>query len=105
MSGRLIRQLSLIVLIITGAAFCGLCWWAMAIFKPMWIPAACFTTIYVVVLIYELIGAMFGYKKTLSTRYKHFLQGSTKNKIIGFGGLALFWIAMTALVVHLGVFW
>ena len=105
MSGKLWRKASLVVLIITGAAFCGMCWWGYFIFPPMIIPALAFTTIYIVVLIYEVIGAMFGYKKTLSTRYKHFLQGSTMNKWIGFGGLILFWIAMTALCVHLGVFW
>ena len=102
MDGTLIRKISLVILIITGAAFCGLCWYGYSLFKPMIIPALAFTTIYVTVLIYELIGAMFGYKKTLSTRWKHWAED---HPVLSWVALILFWVAMTALIIHLGVYW
>ena len=111
MTGKFIRRASLIVLIITGAAFCGICWWGVAVwkteqgFRPMIVPAVGFTGTYLWFLAVEVWGALTGYKKTLSTRYKHFLQQNTKFQWVGLIGLLLFWIAMTALCVHLGVFW
>ncbi len=100
--GKVTRAVSLVILIITGAAFCAMCWYGYSQFRPMIIPALAFTTIYAVVLIYELIGALFGYKKTLSTRWKHW---ASDNPVLSWVALGLFWVAMTSLIVHLGVFW
>ena len=101
-AGKLARFWSLIVLILTGAGFVGLNWLGYYQFKPMIIPALAFTSIYILVLIFEVIGALFGYKKTLSTRWKHW---ATQHPVLSWTALGLFWIAMTALVIHLGVYW
>lgn len=98
-----VRQISLVVVIVFGAAFCGILWYATAKQASfMWIPAAGFTTIYIVVLIYEIIGALTGYKKTLSTRYNHWAK---EHPVLAWVALACFIIAMIALVPHLGVYW
>jgi len=99
MNGKIIRATSLIALIITGLAFCIINWIAFFQASYMIIPAVAFTVIYIWVLIMEIIGATTGYKKTLSTRWKHWAE---KNPILSWTALGLFWVAMTALVVHLG---
>jgi len=105
MTGKLIRSLSLVVLIITALAFCVLLWIAYATYPFMLVPAVGFTGIYVWVLLVELWGALVnvgGEKDTLSTRFKHWAM---KHPVMAWISLGLFWIAMTALVVHLGVYW
>ncbi len=105
MTGKLIRAVSLIFVIVFGAIFCGLCWYGFALFPPMIIPAIAFTGIYLWVLAMEVAGVLFGYKRTLSTRWNHFAAQSRKNAIISWLALISFFIAMGALVPHLGVYW
>lgn len=102
MNGKQIRAWSLGVVITAGLAFCGLTWLGYAQFKPMIMGAIMFSGIYIFVLIMEAIGAFFGYKKTVSTRWKHW---ATNHPVLSWTALGLFWIAMTALIVHLGVYW
>jgi len=102
MSGKLIRRISLWFVILCGLGFVVLLWIGYRQFKPMIVPAVIFTTLYIVVLIGEVWGATTGVKKTLSTRYKEWTQ---ENQALSWIALGLFWTAMSALVIHLGVFW
>ena len=102
MSGKLTRRVALWILILTGLAFVGYTWLGYSQFKPMIIGAITFTGIYLFVGVMEIIGALFGYKKTLSTRWKHWAQ---QHPVLSWSALGLFWVAMTALVIHLGVYW
>jgi magnesium-transporting ATPase (P-type) len=113
-NGRIIRKVSLVIVIVAAGIFCAICWWGVALWevekdghsvRPMIIPAIGFTGTYVWFLLVELWGALTGYKKTLSTRYKHFLQQKPEWAVIGIVGLTAFLIAMVSLYVHLAVFW
>lgn len=102
-NGKTIRRVSLYFVIIFGGAFCGILWYAT--FKQasyMWVPAACFTSLYALVLIFEVIGAMTGYKKTLSTRYNHWTKGWFWLSLIA---TTCFIIAMLALFPHFMAAW
>lgn len=102
-NGKLIRNVSLVVVIGFGAAFCGMLWWAT--FKHasyMWIPAAAFTLIYIVVLVFEVIGSVTGYKKTLSTRYNHWVK---QHPVFALITTLFFVIAMLALFPHFMAAW
>jgi len=100
--GSLIRRVALWVLIIAGLAFVGLNWYGYHQFNYMIIPAITFTGIYLFVGVMEIIGKLFGYKETLSTRWKHWAR---LKPVLSWTALGLFWVAMTALVIHLGVYW
>lgn len=102
MDGKIIRTVSLIILMASGALFCVLCWVGFSQNSYMIVPAVGFTGVYVWFIIMEIWGALTGYKKTLSTRWKHW---ATLHPVLSWVALGLFWIAMTALVIHLGVYW
>ena len=101
MSGKLIRAISLIFVIVFGAMFCASMWVGYSQEEYMIVPAVGFTGIYVWVLACEVWGALFGYKKTLSTRFNHWAK---KHPTLAWFSLICFAIAMLALVPHLGVY-
>jgi hypothetical protein len=102
MSGKLIRSISLVFVIVFGAIFCICMWIGYKQESYMIVPAVAFTGIYVWILLCELWGAFTGYKKTLSTRYTHW----TKNhKWLSLFAIISFVIAMIALAPHLWVYW
>ena len=100
--GKFIRSTSLVILMASAAVFCGLCWFAVSQKSYMIIPAVGFTGVYIWFIGVEIWGALTGYKKTLSTRWKHW---ATEYPTLSWVALGLFWVAMTALVIHLGVYW
>jgi hypothetical protein len=101
--GKAIRNISLVIVIVFGAVFCGILWYATFFQNGyMWIPAAGFTTIYAVVLIFEVIGATTGYKKTLSTRYNHWTK---EHPVLSLVSIICFLIAMFALAPHFLAAW
>ena len=102
MTGKMIRAVSLVVVIVFGAIFCVLLWVGYAQEKYMLVPAVAFTGIYVWILLCEVWGALTGYKKTLSTRFNHWAK---IHPILAWASLISFFIAMAALIPHLGVFW
>ena len=101
--GKVVRNISLVFVVVFGAAFCGILWYAT--FKQagyMWVPAAGFTTIYAVVLIWEVIGSLTDYKKTLSTRFNHWAK---EHPVLAFVSVMCFVIAMFALAPHFLFAW
>ena len=100
--GSLIRKISLVILMVSGVVFCVLLWIGYSHRDYMIVPAVGFTGVYIWFIAMEIWGALTGYKKTLSTRYKHW---TTEHPVMSWIALGLFWLAMTALVVHLGVYW
>lgn len=102
MNGKLVRSISLVIVIVSGLAFCAVLWLGFAQDHNMIVPAVAFTVIYAWILICEIWGATTGVKLTLSTRYKHW---ASEHPVLSWVCLALFWIAMSSLCVHLGVFW
>ena len=102
MNGKLIRAISLIPVIVLGGAFCAFLWIGYKQVSYMIVPAVAFTGIYIWILITEVWGATTGVKKTLSTRFNHWVK---LHPVLGISSLILFWLAMTALVIHLGWAW
>lgn len=102
MSGKLARAISLIVVIITGIAFCTLLWIGVHQEAYMIVPAVCFTGIYAWVLINEVWGATTGERITLSTRWKHW---AAEHPVLSWTAIGLLWICILALGIHLGIFW
>ena len=100
--GKLIRAISLVIVIVFGAIFVAINWIAFIQNKFMIVPAVCFSGIYAWVLGCEVWGAVSGYKKTLSTRWNHWAK---EHPVLSWAALISFAIAMVALVPHLGVYW
>jgi len=97
----LLRKIFLVITIVTGAGFCAILWVGYAqVGEQMLLPAIMFTAIYVLVLIFEVVAALIGYKKTISTRITHWAE---KNLLLAWSGLILFAISMLSLVFHLGI--
>jgi len=101
-TGKMIRRVSLIILMVSGVAFCVLLWIGYGHQKYMIVPAVGFTGVYVWFIIMEIWGVLFGVKKTLSTRFKHW---ATEHPVMAWISLGLFLLAMTSLTIHLGVYW
>lgn len=99
MSGKLIRAIALIFVIVFGAIFCGILWVGFSQEFYMIVPAVCFTGIYLWVLGCEVWGALWGYKKTVSTRITHWIKAYP---LWGFLAMLTFAISMLALPIH---FW
>lgn len=102
MTGKLIRAVSLVFVIVFGAIFCVILWIGFKQESYMIVPAVAFTGIYIWILLCEVWGALFGYKKTLSTRFNHWAK---KHPVLAWAALISFFIAMSALLPHLGVYW
>lgn len=95
----LVRKISLVATIVFGIVFCAILWFGFTQYGPLWATAGMFTWIFASVLIWEVIGAVTGIKKTVSTRYKYWLE---KHPWLGWGALSMFFLSMLSLVIHLG---
>lgn len=102
MTGKFVRALTLVVLMATGAIFCAILWVGVKQVSYMIVPAVGFTGVYTWFIIMEIWGVLTGVKKTLSTRFNHWVK---EHPVLGITSLTLFWLAMTALVIHLGFAW
>jgi hypothetical protein len=94
-TGKIIRRVSLITLIIGGVATIAMC----AIAK-LYFWMVLFTLIFLSVLLFELLSFLLD-GRTISTRFKHF---GMQSPWFAWGILFSFLLAMLSLIVHLGVF-
>jgi hypothetical protein len=99
-SGKVIRRTSLILLILFDIVML-LFWWLAGQYVFFWV----FVAITLSVLIGELVNVLFFYKKTLSTQAKHTIQAGGKKRFYVYAALLFLGLAISSLIVHLGVAW
>jgi hypothetical protein len=101
--GGILRTVGLWVLILADAA---MLFWLYATGNFVWFGVFTFITLWIVFAeVYGVICGLPDYqggrdKMTISTNYKRYIE---KVGWIGYIPLALFWLAMTGLVLHLAV--
>lgn len=97
----LVRRIALFGVIVFGLIFIGIMSWGWIAQKegPMWAAVGMFVWIFISVLAWEVIGVLFGIKKTVSTRYKYWLEKHPKTAWMA---LSFFFLSMLSLVIHLG---
>jgi len=95
----LVRKIALWFTIGFAVPFIVILWIGFTQFSPLWATAGMFTWIVISVLAWEVIGAVTGIKKTVSTRYKYWTEEHPK---LAWTALSFFVLSMISLAVHLG---
>lgn len=96
-SGKLVRKLSVIVVMVFGVLFCIGLWIGFKQDANMIVPAVGFTGVYLWFIAMEIWGVLTGNKKTLSTRLTNWVED---HKVFGSLTLITFLISMIALYIH-----
>ena len=94
----LVRKVALVALIIFDIIML-VFWWLAENYTFFWT----FVGITLVVIIGEIVNALWVYKATLSTQAKHTIQKGGKSRIYVYGALVSLGLAIASLIVHLGV--
>ncbi len=96
--GKVARQVTVIIVMVTGVLFCVGLWIGYAQDHMMIVPAVGFTGVYLWFIAMEIWGVLRG-GQTLSKRLSNWIEA---HPWLGYPTLAMFAISMTALAIHFG---